>query len=59
MLLTSALDMLEVGKSSRTSPIICAQPLGTQWAQGRAVLASSVTLSSAWDSESGMGQAAP
>lgn len=59
MPLTSALDTLEVGKSSRTSPITCAQPLGTQWAQGRAVLAGSVTLSSAWDSERGMGQAGP
>lgn len=45
MLLTSALDMLEVRKSSKTSSVTCAQPLGPQQAQAGGVPTGSVTLS--------------
>jgi len=36
-LVTSAWHRLEVGKSSGTSAVTCAQPLGPQWARGRGV----------------------
>ena len=48
-LVTSAWDTLEVGKSSGTSAITCAQPLGLQQARGRGVQAGSVTPSPACD----------